>query len=132
MNQDHPLRGSAAFFLVTFSTAFLFTVGIRLTGWFTRMPVIQPQDASVLGGAIMVAVTCLAVGAFLRRFSVLELQCALLGAAAVLFSTPLAQAVLTNTWEISTAAVSGLGLVLLLLGVLVAFSRKGTAEKPDA
>jgi hypothetical protein len=128
VNHNHPVRTSAAFFLVTFSTAFLFTIGVRLTGWFTKMPVIPPQDMSVLGGAIMIAVTCLAIGAFIRRFSALELQCALLGAAAVLFSTPLAQAVLTNEWSITTGAVSGLGLILLLLGVLVAWGRKGSTE----
>lgn len=129
MNQNHPVRASAAFFLVTFSTAFLFSIGVRLTGWFTKMPVIAPQDMTVLGGSIMVAVTCLAIGAFMRRFSALELQCALLGAAAVLFSTPLAQAVLTNEWEITTAAISGLGLVLLLLGILVAWGRRGSPEQ---
>jgi len=120
----HPTRSAAAFFLIAFSTAFLFSIGVRLTGWFTRLPAIEPADMKTLGVAIMVAVTCLAIGAGLRRMSAQELQSALLGASAILLSTPLAQAVLTNEWAFSTAAVSGLGLVTLALGVIVAFSRR--------
>jgi hypothetical protein len=126
---QHPLRSAAAFFLIAFSTAFLFSIGVRLTGWFTRLPAIAPQDMKVLGLAIMVAVVCLAMGASLRRMTAGELQSALLGASAILMSTPIAQAVLTNDWAISTAAVSGLGLITLALGVVVAVSRKRAAEE---
>lgn len=117
-------RSAAAFFLVTFSTAFLFTLGARLTGWFTRAPEVAPEQLQALGVAIMVAVVCLAVGAGIRRLSAGELQSALLGAAAVLLSTPLAIAVLTGDWEISTAAVSGMGVLTLALGWLVALTRR--------
>ena len=117
-------RSAAAFFLVTFSTAFLFTLGARLTGWFTRAPEVAPEQLQALGVAIRVAVVCLAVGAGIRRLSAGELQSALLGAAAVLLSTPLAIAVLTGDWEISTAAVSGMGVLTLALGWLVALTRR--------
>ena len=119
----HPIRSAAAFFLIAFSTALLFSIGVRLTGWFTRAPAIQPKDFTALGVAIMVAVVCLAVGAGIRRMTASELQSALLGASAILLSTPIAQAVLTNDWSFSTAAVSGLGGVTLILGVITAFSR---------
>ena len=88
------IRSASSFFLVTFSTAFLFTLGARLTGWFTRAPEVEPAQLQSLGVAIMVAVVCLAVGAGIRRLSAGELQSALLGASAVLLSTPLALAVL--------------------------------------
>ncbi|HEV7352826.1 MAG TPA: hypothetical protein VGN74_06840 [Brevundimonas sp.] len=117
-------RSAASFFLVTFSTAFLFTLGARLTGWFTRAPEVAPEQLQALGVAIMVAVVCLAVGAGIRRLSAGELQSALLGASAVLLSTPLAIAVLTGDWEISTAAVSGMGVLTLALGWLVALTRR--------
>lgn len=118
------VRSAASFFLVTFSTAFLFTLGARLTGWFTRAPEVAPEQLQALGVAIMVAVVCLAVGAGIRRLSAGELQSALLGASAVLLSTPLAIAVLTGDWEISTAAVSGMGVLMLALGWLVALTRR--------
>ena len=125
-------RSAASFFLVTFSTAFLFILGARLTGWFTRAPVVPDEDTQTLGLAIMIAVVCLAVGAGIRRLTASELQSALLGASAILLSTPLAQAVLTNEWRISTAAVSGMGLLTLALGVLVAFSRREGARGEGA
>jgi hypothetical protein len=117
-------RSASSFFLVTFSTAFLFTLGARLTGWFTRSPNIPPQQQQALGIAIMVAVVCLAVGAGIRRLSAGELQSALLGASAILLSTPLAIAVLTGDWQLSTAAVSSMGLLTLALGWLVALTRR--------
>ena len=122
------LQSAAAFFLIAFSTAFLFSIGVSLTGWFTHAPAIPPRSLTVLGGAIMVAVVCLAIGAGLRRMSRAELQSALLGASAVLMSTPLAQAVLTDEWGFSTAAVSGLGIITLALGILVAFGRRDPEE----
>jgi len=118
------IQSAASFFLVTFSTAFLFTLGARLTGWFTRSPAIPPEQTQMLGIAIMVAVICLAVGASIRRLSAAELQSALLGASAILLSTPLALAVLTGDWQLSTAAVSGMGVVTLAVGWFVAITRK--------
>ena len=118
------IRSASSFFLVTFSTAFLFTLGARLTGWFTRAPDVSPSQMQALGVAIMIAVVCLAIGAGIRRLSAGELQSALLGASAVLLSTPLAIAVLTGNWELSSAAVSGMGLLTLALGWLVALTRK--------
>jgi hypothetical protein len=126
------IRSASSFFLVTFSTAFLFTLGARLTGWFTRAPEVEPAQLQSLGVAIMVAVVCLAVGAGIRRLSAGELQSALLGASAVLLSTPLALAVLTGNWELSTAAVSGMGVLTLALGWLVALTRKGRSHDEDS
>lgn len=125
------VRSAASFFLVTFSTAFLFTLGARLTGWFTRAPEVAPEQLQALGVAIMIAVVCLAVGAGIRRLSAGELQSALLGASAVLLSTPLAIAVLTGDWEISTAAVSGMGVLTLALGWLVALTRRRESLDED-
>jgi hypothetical protein len=122
---ENPLRSAVAFFLISLSTAFLFSIGVRLTGWFTRAPSIAPKDFTQLGVGIMVAVIFLALGAGLRRMTAAELQSALLGASAVLLSTPIAQAVLTSEWGVSTFTVSGLGLTTLLLGLLVAFGRRG-------
>ena len=52
-------------------------------------------------------------------------------ASAVLLSTPLAIAVLTGDWEISTAAVSGMGVLTLALGWLVALTRKTVTRDED-
>jgi hypothetical protein len=132
LNKINPLRSAGAFFLIAFSTAFLFSLGVRLTGWFTRAPAIEPKDLTTLGFSIMVAVLCLVIGAGLRRMSSQELQSALLGASAVLLSTPLARDVLTGDWQFSTAVASGLGLLLLALGILVAFGRRSRpAEAED-
>ncbi|MGV9006516.1 MAG: hypothetical protein ACOH1H_07235 [Brevundimonas sp.] len=117
-------RSASSFFLVTFSTAFLFTLGARMTGWFTRAPVIPAEQTQALGISIMIAVVCLAVGAGIRRLSAGELQSALLGASAILLSTPLAIAVLTGDWQLSTAAVSSMGLLTLVLGWVVALARR--------
>jgi hypothetical protein len=126
------IRSASSFFLVTFSTAFLFTLGARLTGWFTRAPEIPAQQLQTLGVAIMIAVVCLAVGAGIRRLTPGELQSALLGASAVLLSTPLALAVLTGNWELSTAAVSGMGVLTLALGWVVALTRKSRSHDEDS
>lgn len=124
-------RSASSFFLVTFSTAFLFTLGARLTGWFTRAPEVAQGQMQMLGVAIMIAVVCLAVGAGIRRLSAGELQSALLGASAVLLSTPLAIAVLTGDWQLSTAAVSSMGLLTLGLGWVVALTRRPTSTDED-
>ena len=126
------IRSASSFFLVTFSTAFLFTLGARLTGWFTRAPDIPAQQLQTLGVAIMVAVVCLAVGAGIRRLTPGELQSALLGASAVLLSTPLALAVLAGNWELSTAAVSGMGVLTLAFGWVVALTRKSRSHDEDS
>jgi len=126
------IRSASSFFLVTFSTAFLFTLGARLTGWFTRAPEIPAEQLQPLGVAIMVAVVCLAVGAGIRRLTPGELQSALLGASAVLLSTPLALAVLTGNWELSTTAVSGMGVLTLALGWVVALTRKTRSHDEDS
>ena len=124
-------RSASSFFLVTFSTAFLFTLGARLTGWFTRAPDVAQSQMTALGVSIMIAVVCLAVGAGIRRLSAAELQSALLGASAVLLSTPLAIAVLTGNWQLSTAAVSSMGLLTLALGWVVALTRGAKAGEED-
>ena len=117
-----PIRSAAAFFLVTFSTALLMTVGMRLTGWFSRLPQTTPQQNAALGVAIMAAVMTLAIGAFLRRMSAIELRSALLGAASVLLALPLSEAAISQQWNVATTIVSGLGLIALTAGLLVSVS----------
>ena len=115
-------RSATAFFLVTFSTAFLMTIGMRLTGWFTRAPVISVEQNKGLGIAIMIAVMTLAIGAGLRRMEVAELRSALLGAASVLLALPLSQAAISQSWSVATTIISLLGAVLLVAGLLVSLS----------
>jgi hypothetical protein len=115
-------RSATAFFLVTFSTAFLMTIGMRLTGWFTRAPIITVEQNKGLGIAIMIAVMTLAVGAGLRRMEVAELRSALLGAASVLLALPLSQAAISQSWSVATTIISVLGAVLLSAGLLVSLS----------
>lgn len=115
------LQSALAFFLVTFSTAFLMTIGIRLTGWFTHAPNVTPQAQEGLGIAIMIGVVILAVGAAVRRLEALEIRSALLGAASVLLSIPLSLAAINGTFDTSTWVISGFGLVLLGGGLLVAY-----------
>ena len=129
LEKINPLRSAGAFFLIALSTAFLFSIGVRLTGWFTRVPVAPPGDLTILGVAIMIAVVCLVVGAGLRRMTSSELQSALLGASAVLLAAPLATDVIKGEFTISTAIVSGLGLLLLALGILVAFGRRDRSSE---
>ncbi len=131
LQKINPLRSAGAFFLIAFSTAFLFSLGARMTGWFTHEPVITPQNLTVLGIAIMIAVVCLVAGAGLRRMTSAELQSALLGASAVLLATPLATDALKGEWSMSTAVISGLGLLMLALGILVAFGRKRPEGSED-
>lgn len=115
-------RSATAFFLVTFSTAFLMTIGMRLTGWFTRAPVITVEQNKGLGIAIMIAVMTLAVGAGLRRMEIAELRSALLGAASVLLALPLSQAAISQSWDVATTIITLLGAVLLVAGLLVSLS----------
>ena len=115
-------RSATAFFLVTFSTAFLMTIGMRLTGWFTRAPVISTEQNKGLGIAIMIAVMTLAVGAGLRRMEVAELRSARLGASSVLLALPLSQAAISQSWSVATTIITLLGVVLLMAGLLVSLS----------
>ncbi len=128
MHRSQALRSAAAFFLVTFSTAFLMTIGIRLTGWFSHAPSIPPEATEGLGIAIMVGVVTLAVGAALRRLEAIEIRSALLGAASVLLAIPLSLAALTRVIETSTFLISGFGILLLAGGLLVANSLRGARE----
>ena len=114
-----PFRSAASFFLVTFSTAFLMTVGMRMTGWFTRAPQISIQQNEALGVCIMLAVTTLALGAYLHRMEMVELRSALLGAASVLLALPLSEAAINQTWSLGTTIVTALGFVSLGIGLLV-------------
>jgi len=125
------LRSAVAFFLMTFSTAYLFTIGVRLTGGFTRAPEVPPEGLQSVGLSIIIGVAILIVGAGIRRLSAAEMQSALLGAAAVLLATPVATAVLTNTWNLSTAVVSGFGVLTLLFGLLIAFVRKSESNADE-
>jgi len=114
-----PFRSASSFFLLTFSTAFLMTVGMRMTGWFTRAPQITIQENMVLGVCIMLAVTALALGAFLHRMEMIELRSALLGAASVLLALPLSEAAINQTWSLGTTIVTALGFISLGIGLLV-------------
>jgi len=120
-----PFRSALSFFLLTFSTAFLMTVGMRMTGWFTRAPQITIQENMVLGLCIMLAVTALALGAFLHRLELVELRSALLGAASVLMALPLSEAAINQTWSLGTTIVTALGFICLGLGFLVSVGLNG-------
>ena len=121
-------RSATAFFLVTFSTAFLMTVGMRLTGWFTHAPETTPDQNRSLGIAIMVAVMTLAVGATIRRMTIVELRSALLGAASVLLALPLSQAAISQSWNVATTIVTGLGFVALVSGLLISLSLEANSK----
>jgi uncharacterized membrane protein len=114
-----PFRSAVSFFLLTFSTAFLMTVGMRMTGWFTRAPQITIQENMVLGVCIMLTVTSIAIGAFLHRMEMIELRSALLGAASVLLALPLSEAAINQTWSLGTTIVTALGFISLGIGILV-------------
>ena len=122
------LRSATAFFLLTFSTAFLMTIGIRLTGWFTRAPEVSQVATQDLGIAIMVGVVALAVGSTIRRMDAVELRSALIGAASVLLAIPTSYAAINNKWDVSTFVVVSFGVVLLLAGLLVALTTRSEAE----
>ena len=125
------LRSAIAFFLMTFSTAYLFTIGVRLTGGFTRAPEVPAQGLQSVGLSIIIGVAILIVGAGIRRLTAAEMQSALLGAAAVLLATPVATAVLTATWNLSTAVVSGFGFLTLAFGLLIAYIRKSESNADE-
>jgi len=114
-----PIRGAIAFFLVTFSTAFLMTVGARLTNWFTDAP--KTANNETTGVAIMVAVITLALGFSLRRMTLMEFRSALLGGAAVLLAISLSGAVSTDTLTGVFTFIFLLGVLLLLAGLFVSW-----------
>ena len=132
MRMPIAFRAAASFFLVTFSTAFLMTVGMRLTGWFTRAPQISLQENEALGVCIMLAVTTLAIGAFLHRMEMIELRSALLGAASVLMALPLSEAAINQTWSLGTTIVSALGLISLGIGILVSVGLTAPEDEAPA
>jgi len=76
-----------------------------------------------IGISILIGVGILVIGAGIRRLSAAEMQSALLGASAVLLATPVSNAVITNSWSSATAVVSGLGMLTLILGLLIAMTR---------
>ncbi len=114
------LRSAIAFFLVTFSTAFLATIGARLTGWFTSPLDLSKVHAEELGVTIMVGVIVLAVGASVRRLDRAELRSALLGAASVLLAIPCSAVAILHVWPDYWTIITILGLVLLVGGFVVA------------
>ena len=119
------LRSAIAFFLVTFSTAFLATIGARLTGWFTSPVDLHKVHVEELGATIMVGVIVLAVGACVRRLDAAELRSALLGAASVLLAIPTSSVAILHVWPTYWTIITILGVVLLGCGFLVAASTKG-------
>src|SRR6516162_505502 len=92
------LRSAIAFFLLTFSTAFLTTIGARLTGWFTQPLDLTKVHAEELGATIMASVIVLAIGASVRRLNADELRSALLGAASVLLAIPTSSVAIFHVW----------------------------------
>lgn len=121
------LRSAIAFFLVTFSTAFLATIGARLTGWFTQPLDLTKIHAEELGVTIMVGVIILAIGASVRRLDAAELRSAMLGAASVLLAIPTSSVAILHVWPQYWTIITILGLVLLVGGFVVA----GTAQGRD-
>jgi hypothetical protein len=130
-NEFKAVRSAVAFFLMTFSTAYLFTIGVKLTGGFTRAPDIPRAGLQQTGLSIIIGVAILIVGAVIRRLTMAEMQSALLGASAVLLATPIAAAVLNNDWSISTIVVSGFGILTLAFGLLIALIRKSESNADE-
>ena len=124
MTKRTALRSAIAFFLVTFSTAFLATIGARLTGWFTQPLDLTKIHAEALGVTIMIGVITLAVGAGVRRMDISELRSALLGAASILIAIPTSAVAIMHVWPVSWTIITILGLVLLAVGILVAANTK--------
>ena len=125
ITRTHALRSAIGFFLITFSTALLMTIGVRMTGWFTRLPDVSPEAAQGLGIVIMIGVLTLAIGAGLRRMDATELRSALLGGASILLAIPTSYAALNHDWSVSTTLISAFGLLLLAAGLLVALGLRG-------
>jgi hypothetical protein len=132
MKKGTTLRSALAFFLVTFSTAFLATIGARLTGWFTQPLDLTKIHAEALGVTIMVGVIVLAVGAAVRRLELHELRSAFLGAASVLLAIPTSAVAILHVWPVSWTIISVLGIVLLAAGFIVAANTKPLIEVTGA
>ncbi len=126
------LRSAIAFFLVTFSTAFLATIGARLTGWFTSPLDLSKVHVEELGVTIMAGVIVLAVGAGVRRMDAGELRSALLGAASVLLAIPTSSVAILHVWPTYWTIISILGVVLLGCGFLVAATNSGARDVLEA
>ncbi len=131
MSRRSAVRSAIAFFLMTFSTAFLATIGARLTGWFTQPLDLAKVHPEELGVTIMVGVITLAVGAGVRRLDAGELRSALLGAASVLLAIPTSALAILHIWPVSWTIISVLGLVLLAAGFLVAASTRSVTEAQE-
>ena len=128
MNRN-ALRSAIAFFLLTYSTAFLATIGARLTGWFTQPLDLTKIHAEELGVTIMAGVIVLAVGASVRRLDAAELRSALLGAASVLLAIPTSSVAIFHIWPSYWTIITVLGLVLLIGGFIVASTTRGQAPE---
>ncbi len=126
------LRSAIAFFLVTFSTAFLATIGARLTGWFTSPLDLSKVHVEELGATIMAGVIVLAVGAGVRRLDAAELRSALLGAASVLLAIPTSSVAILHVWPTYWTIITVLGIVLLACGFLVAATNPAGREVLEA
>ncbi len=126
------LRSAIAFFLVTFSTAFLATIGARLTGWFTSPLDLSKVHVEELGVTIMAGVIVLAVGAGVRRLDAGELRSALLGAASVLLAIPTSSVAILHVWPTYWTIITVLGLVLLGCGFLVAATNSNGRDGSEA
>jgi len=126
------LRSAIAFFLVTFSTAFLATIGARLTGWFTSPLDLSKVHVEELGATIMAGVIVLAVGAGVRRLDASELRSALLGAASVLLAIPTSSVAILHVWPTYWTIITVLGVVLLGCGFLVAATSHQPREGLEA
>ncbi len=123
MSRFKAVRSAVKFFMVSLSAAYLFMIGMKLTGWFTRSPQIPAEGMGATGLSIIVAVAILIFGAAVRRFTAAETQAALLGASAVLLVMPVIQVVTTQHLDLSALLVTGLGLITLLLGLGMALAR---------
>ncbi len=87
VNKINPLRSAFAFFLIAVSTAFLFSLGARMTGWFTA-PAHAAAEPDHAWDRDDGRGHHSGVGARgFRRMTSAELQSALLGASAVLLAT---------------------------------------------
>ncbi|MDC7674814.1 hypothetical protein [Asticcacaulis machinosus] len=129
MGRFKSVRSAVKFFAVSLSAAYLFTIGMKLTGWFTRSPDIPDEGMATTGMSIIVGVAILIFGAAVRRFTAAETQAALLGASAVLLATPVVQLVTTHSFDLSTLVVSGFGIITLVAGLLVALTRRPTLDE---
>ena len=132
MTKRNAVRSAIAFFLVTFSTAFLATIGARLTGWFTQPLDLTKVHPEELGVTIIVGVITLAVGAGVRRMDVGELRSALLGAASVLLAIPTSAMAILHIWPVSWTIITLLGVVLLAAGFVVAASSAASHHDTEA